>query len=702
MDRNQALIRFYEICVEKNYTDMGNDEQRLDAKVVAADLQIKHKDIGELFEEAKRVSERTMVDGQLLVSIMDKKNDLKVFLRSDNTIYSVINAGDKIEGAPKITVNKGGSISYTYNPSQAIFTSVTVGGITTGGVECTKASYSEKVVDSGKGYIEVSIGGKAFAVHIISFSPFIRERFKRNASFQRIAGVTGNISCRKSNIYTNRLLAESLLGADYKQQMTMLSQAADDERLPYSQCVEIANLLGQVVNLDFPPLDEDVYGRAVTLMKSSDPMLKTQADKLLLTILDYKDSADLIYTRAVELSTSKTSPELHHAMELFSSVSHCKDTESHIDVLKAKIETAIHEEKKATLLRKESQAKRRKKMVLIGSIAIVVIAIVSFIFSTAVMPIIHYKNAEKLLADANYLGALAQFDAAGEYRDAQEQSIKLWDNVGRTSSLVAGSYFTVGLKSDGTLLATGSNQYGQCDVFTWTDITAIAAGYYHTAGLKSDGTVVAVGNTSDGQCDVSKWKNIVAIACSLNHTVGLKTDGTVVATGYNLYGQCDVDEWTDIVAITASGAHTVGLKSNGTVLLIGKVKEGARNVSQWSDIVAIADCALHTVGLKSNGTVVAIGDNSQGQCNVSSWKDIVAIAANGEHTVGLKSDGTVVATGLNTDGQCDVSQWTDIVAITAGDDHTIGLKADGTVVSTGDNYYGQCDVTNWTNIKLPN
>ena len=34
----------------------------------------------------------------------------------------------------------------------------------------------------------------------------------------------------------------------------------------------------------------------------------------------------------------------------------------------------------------------------------------------------------------------------------------------------------------------------------------IAASEEHTVGLKSDGTVVACGKNDDGQCDVSDWK----------------------------------------------------------------------------------------------------------------------------------------------------------------------------------------------------
>lgn len=59
----------------------------------------------------------------------------------------------------------------------------------------------------------------------------------------------------------------------------------------------------------------------------------------------------------------------------------------------------------------------------------------------------------------------------------------------------------------------------------------------HTVGLKSDGTVVAVGRNEDDQCDVSDWSDIVAISAGDFNTVGLKSDGTVVAVGDNHYGQ---------------------------------------------------------------------------------------------------------------------------------------------------------------------
>lgn len=77
-----------------------------------------------------------------------------------------------------------------------------------------------------------------------------------------------------------------------------------------------------------------------------------------------------------------------------------------------------------------------------------------------------------------------------------------------SNRLSAADDHTIALKADGTVVATGTNSYKQCELSSWTDIVAIAAGENYTVGLKADGTVVAVGSNDLGQCDVSDWTNI--------------------------------------------------------------------------------------------------------------------------------------------------------------------------------------------------
>ena len=406
--------------------------------------------------------------------------------------------------------------------------------------------------------------------------------------------------------------------------------------------------------------------------------------------VDYK-SASAAAAAAVDVSALKAAMKSLLALEDY------KDSHE----LAVKCQTKIDGIREAQL---NAAKKKTKKVLTIAGIAAALVAILASVFIFFIRPSMMYKNAQEYEQNGEITKAAIAYGKVGNFKDAHEKSFALWDEVAVRETIATDSSHTVGLKSDGTVVTVGLNNYGMCDVSEWTDIVAISAGTYHTVGLKSDGTVVAVGSNDSGQCDVSEWTDIVAISAGSIQTVGLKSDGTVVAVGSNYDGMCDVSEWTDIVAISAGENYTVGLKSDGTVVAVGDNGYGKCDVSERTDIVAISAGTFHTVGLKSDGTVVAVGDNDEGKCDVSEWTDIVAISAGSLYIVGLKSDGTVVATlpsGYLNKGQSDVSEWTDIVAISAGSDHTVGLKSDGTVVAVGDNDEGKCDVDSWKNIKLP-
>ena len=244
---------------------------------------------------------------------------------------------------------------------------------------------------------------------------------------------------------------------------------------------------------------------------------------------------------------------------------------------------------------------------------------------------------------------------------------------------------TIGMNDDYSITAT----------FAFKVDPMVVAGGYHTVGLRSNGTLVAAGNNDYGQCAVGDWENIIQVAAGEAHTVGLKNDRTVVAVGDNDYHQGEVSGWTNIVQVATGGFHTVGLKDNGTVVAVGLNNYGQCDVGSWENIIQVAAGALHTVGLKDDGTVVAVGWNLLGQRNVGSWENIIQVAAGALHTVSLKDDGTVVAVGWNAYGQLAVDDWEGIVQVAAGEAHTVGLKDDGTVVAVGDNDHGQCDVDGW-------
>lgn len=264
-------------------------------------------------------------------------------------------------------------------------------------------------------------------------------------------------------------------------------------------------------------------------------------------------------------------------------------------------------------------------------------------------------------------------------------------------SISAGESHTVGVRSDGSVVACGRNEEGQCDVTDWAEIVAVATGYRHTVGVKSDGTAVACGFNDAGQCNVSTWKDIVSVSAGDMHTVGLKRDGTAIATGYNYGGECDVGSWNNLVAVSAGLFHTVGLRSDGTVVATGRNYEGQCEVSNWRNICAIAAGIWSTVGLKTDGTIVVVGDYGQYGSNITEWRDVIKISVFGLNTIAIAGNGSVYAEGFSFSdtGECNVNDWHDLVAVASGSGHVVGLLGDGTVIATGRNDFGQCDVSQW-------
>ena len=185
---------------------------------------------------------------------------------------------------------------------------------------------------------------------------------------------------------------------------------------------------------------------------------------------------------------------------------------------------------------------------------------------------------------------------------------------------------TLGLRSDGTVtgidLINDKNSVTTSilkEISNWKGVISLAAGKIHVIGLRSDGTVVAAGGADEGECDVASWCNIVTIAAGLWHTVGLCDNGTVVAVGDNYHGQCAVSDWRNIVAIAAGPYHTVGLRADGTVVAAGEKAGGQCEVNDWEGIVSIdIGClpekvdAYYTAGLCSDGTVVIAGNKPKG------------------------------------------------------------------------------------------
>ena len=554
-----------------------------------------------------------------------------------------------------------------------------------------------------------------------------------------------NTEPRLANAYVGKLMAE--LHVKNQDDLKQCAMPFDD-RNNYNKAIRFADeqlsskLKGYILHINErneTNHKDDIYRSGISAMKNAtDEDTYTQAAYIFQQIPGFRDSDVMLEQCQKEVGIIRLELEQKAETDRF-------ERERRAEEEQLKLERRAEIERTEHLKRK----RRKRRIVAIIIFLIIVVSTFSVIRNTVFIPANKYNEAQSMLTNKQYNDAIAAFSELGNYKDSAEKvyeskyliaqnmlsnkqyfnavaalselgdykdskaliistNKKLLDlyntlklsNIDNKSMIAAGEAHTVGLKSDGTVVAVGDNLYNECNVGDWRDITAVAAGYGHTVGLKSDGTVVAVGMNNFNQLDVSSWTNIISVAAGSMHTVGLKSDGMVVAVGHNSYEQLDVSGWTNIIAVAAGSMHTVGLKSDGTVVAVGPNGKGQLNVSTWTDIVAVAAGDGHTVGLKSDGTVVAVGLNQFSQLDVSTWTDIVAVAASEYYTVGLKSDGTVVAVGDNFDNQLDVGDWKYIIYVAAGSDKTLGLRCDGTVVAVGDISDKQFDVSAWTNIGI--
>lgn len=189
-----------------------------------------------------------------------------------------------------------------------------------------------------------------------------------------------------------------------------------------------------------------------------------------------------------------------------------------------------------------------------------------------------------------------------------------------------------------------------------TNAVAIAAGSFHSMALKPDKTLVVWGNNQYGQVNIpAAATNIMAIAARGYTCAIVRSNGTVFmwGDGYEFNGYNGKTNppasATNIGAIVVGDYHCLALRKNGTVVGWGRGNEGQTNApASATNIMAIAVGAYHSLALRSNGTLIAWGQNTSGQTNIPTGlglTNVIAIAAAANYNFALKSDGTAVGWG---------------------------------------------------------
>ena len=253
------------------------------------------------------------------------------------------------------------------------------------------------------------------------------------------------------------------------------------------------------------------------------------------------------------------------------------------------------------------------------------------------------------------------------------------------------------IKTDGTLWAWGfgnAGQLGNIGAPLWTsspvqigvatDYYSVSCGTQHNLSIKTDGTLWAWGTNNFGQLgngltakvdspiQIGALTDWAYVAAGTEVSFGVKTDGTLWAWGYNNIGQLGVGDSTNRSSPTQIGAltdwskvetgpsvtetaHTIGLKTDGTIFTWGNAAfgqlglgplPGSKNspvqvgaATDWSNVY----CANRsTFAYNAAGELWATGVNASGMWGLGiaelTYDDFIKIADYPTYTKGSSAN----------------------------------------------------------------
>ncbi len=301
------------------------------------------------------------------------------------------------------------------------------------------------------------------------------------------------------------------------------------------------------------------------------------------------------------------------------------------------------------------------------------------------------------------------------------------------STIATGDGYSLFLKDDGTLWASGSNNHGQLGdgttidklfpVHIMSDVQSVAADDSHTLILKNDHTLwttgynlygqLGDGTTTNRSTPVQIMTDVQSISAGSHHSLIVKNDNTLWATGWNNYGQLGdgtltnrstpVQIMTDVRSVSAGAYHSLIIKTDNTLWASGRNDNGQLGdgtTTQYSTPIQIIEPSPFTAkrSIQSISATQTSGN-------------ILSVSTGEQHSLILTLDNTLWATGLNDQGQLGNGTTTNsttltqimsgVQSISAGSFNSLIVKTDNTLWATGLNDYGQLGNGTTTNTATP-
>lgn len=286
--------------------------------------------------------------------------------------------------------------------------------------------------------------------------------------------------------------------------------------------------------------------------------------------------------------------------------------------------------------------------------------------------------------------------------------------------MTTGQYSTYGIKTDGTLWAWGSAEYGELgngsktpgkvstptQVGTDTDWKYIGAGSCRAFFIKEDGTLWSTGTAEGGVLGTGSteaalvpaqigtdtdWAMVSSSIQGDNYAaMAIKTDGTLWGWGKSEYGEIGSGAYntyatpvqigtdTDWAEVSMGHSHSLAIKSDGSIYGCGNGSNGALGASNpsfckswvkvadadnWKHVYAIEDASY---AVKADGSLWAWGSNyrdllglqlNEGENEVASIDTPTRVSAISEPVIKISGSQYVRAVLAGDDASTKVYTW---------------------------------------------
>ena len=247
-------------------------------------------------------------------------------------------------------------------------------------------------------------------------------------------------------------------------------------------------------------------------------------------------------------------------------------------------------------------------------------------------------------------------------------------------------------------------------------VPVVGQGYGNTITLKEDGTVWATGKNDYGQLGVGDTtnrntsvqvkidentylENVIKIDVTDNTTIALTKKGEVYAWGKNEFGELGLGDRT----YRSYATRVKGIDGNGYL----------------ENIIDVANGDENSYAIDKNGNVYGWGDGNYHQIDdtetsrttptqMSDCTNAISVSAGECFVEIMQSNSNVVARGYNYYGQLGYGDTAekptgahivgnDINKVSAGNDATLIIREDGTVWAAGRNRYGELGLGDTSN-----